>query len=117
MAYKIQAKRWVEASKPSVTFGKKGILYLNVTIMRDYFKDVEWVEILYDDVKNSLALKPLKQNSPNSYHVKFSNNESKTTAVVACRAVLKRLNLKPNNKPFKRPATWNSQKKFLEIQL
>lgn len=116
MAYKILQKHWEEEPKPLVTFGKKGVVYLNVTVMKNCFNGVEWAEILYDDEKNNLAIKPLGKKTENAYHLKFTNEKSKSTAVIACRAVIKALGIDASQKK-QYNAIWNSQKKYLEIKL
>jgi hypothetical protein len=117
MGYEVLKKHWTAShDKPVVSFGVRGIIYLNSAVMNLHFKNVKFVDLLYDDKKRSLAIKPVKEMSQNSYKLKATNPQEASTSAIACRSILKKLKIELTEKKQYIP-TWNTQGKFLEIKL
>lgn len=117
MAYQVLSKgKRTIIEEPRVSIGAGGIVYLNAYVMETHFKGVENVLLLYDQQKNSLAIKPLKKAQDSSFKLNFSSRERKSTGMFTARSPLKHLKLNETAKK-NLSATWNGKKGFLEVKL
>jgi len=116
MAYvKLEKQKHTAKSEPFVTIGSQGIFYLNSFLMRKYFKDVKFVNFLYDRDKKQLAIEPIVKEGENSFRLNYSSI-SKSTGVIAARSIAKEVKIDfTKTKQYK--AEWNSEKKLLEVRL
>jgi len=117
MAYEklLKNKRTIKET-PIVTFGVQEVLYLNCFIMRNYFKGVNWVELLYDKEKSSLAIKPCVKEEVGAFRLNFSSPKNRSTGVVSARSAIKSLKI-DYSKTKQFPANWNPRERMLEIKL
>jgi len=114
MAYQklLKNKRTI-VDKPLVTVGSGDVIYLNTFVMRNYFKGIEWVELLYDDDKKRLGINPLKNENQGTFRLGFSSQKNKSTGVIAARSVIKSLKIIHSTYDAK----WNDKEKILEVEL
>ncbi len=117
MSYKqyISSTRKI-TEEPLVTIGAGGNVYLNAFAMRNYFKDIKNVAILYDTENRCFAIKPITEDQKGAYSLNFSSQKSKSTGVVAARGFANLPWIKQSKvKKFK--ALWNEKQEFLEIKM
>lgn len=83
-----ERNRFLEVA--AVRFTKKG-LFFNVTAMRDYFKEVNFVELLFDLESGKVAIKILKKKTRNSFPLRHYRDENSPVGLVSCSSLLREL--------------------------
>lgn len=112
---KLHKQKHTAKNEPLITIGSQGIFYLNSFAMRKYFQNVKFVEFHHDEDKKQLALKPVPNETEDSFRLNYSS-VSKSTGVIAARSIAKEIKINfTKTKQYK--AAWNSEKKLFEIKL
>ena len=91
-------------------------MYLSAFAMRQFFKGVKQVHLLYDPEARKLAVQVAKDADPDAFRLNFSNKTA-STGVVAARSVVKQLGLDYTKETLVYPAEWNDRLKALEVDL
>jgi len=104
------------SESPSVAVGSGGAVYLSAFAMRQFFKGVKQVHLLYDPEARKLAVQVAKDADPDAFRLNFSNKTA-STGVVAARSVVKQLGLDYTKETLVYPAEWNDRLKALEVDL
>jgi hypothetical protein len=108
----------------TVTLGKRGNIYINSFVMRNYFAGVKHVFLLFDEDNKSFALKPAKGCPKGAYPLRFVSEKTKSMGYVAVRGFLNLffvyeysclISAGEKNKRIK--AIWNKDEKMLEVSL
>lgn len=114
MAYKKLFKHC--SNEPKVSIGSHGNLYLNAFVMRDYFRGVKHIILLFDEKKNLFAIKPAGKQTLGVYILGFSSSKSKSTGYISARGFAK-LPFVAKYKGKQLKANWNEKEKMLEVKL
>ena len=86
MAFEVFDKRMTPLAKaPSVTIQKRGVISLNKSA-HDLLGNVETVELLYDQGRQIMALRPADDSSPHAYAVRTGSKRGPGQAIVSATA-------------------------------
>jgi hypothetical protein len=102
--------------EPHISARNNGNIYINTWAMKQYFKGIRFVELLYDETEKVIGIRPLKEKTEKYYTLGFSSKKSPSTGVVAARGFLRFL-LGKDTKSYKRKAEWNEKEQCLIAKL
>lgn len=112
MSYKVFQPNDAGGKGKSTISIKKSGLNFSRKVTRMYFKEIDFVELYYDEDKKRIALKPSRIKTENCYAVRGNHNNKRVTAkdfLVHCNC--------SHLIGKKYDTIWNDSLKMLEMQL